>query len=50
MSGTSESECICINPNKVEVTNHTYITKEIMKQGKEVVKQSLKLHTDSAIK
>lgn len=50
MSGTSESACICINPNKVEVTDRTYITKDIMRQGKEVVRQSLKLPVNSAIR
>lgn len=49
MSGTSETASICINPNKIVQHKTTVITKDIMKQGKRIIKQYGKLPVDEAI-
>lgn len=38
MTGTSETAKIVINPNKLEVTSTTTITKDLMKEGKQYLK------------
>jgi hypothetical protein len=43
LSGTSETAMIVINPNKIQITSTTIITKEVMKTGKDYVKSFEKL-------
>ena len=50
MSGTSESATIVLNPNKIEQVSNTYITKDVMRQGKQIVKQAGKLSLDEALR
>jgi len=50
LSGTSKTAMIVINPNKVEVTSTTKITKDIMKAGKKHVKSLEKLKVNELIK
>ncbi len=50
LSGTSKTGMIVINPNKVEVTSTTKITKDIMKAGKKHVKSLEKLKINELIK
>lgn len=42
-TGTSETAMIVINPNKVEMQSKTLITKEVMKSGKQYLKEVGKL-------
>lgn len=49
LSGTSETAMIVINPNKVEVTSVTTITKDIMKESKQYVKTLEKLKVSELI-
>lgn len=48
-SGTSNTAMIVINPNKVEVTSSTVITKDIMKSAKAKVKEMGKLKVSEII-
>lgn len=50
LSGTSETAMIVINPDKVEVTSVTLITKDVMKAGKDFVKSLEKLKVSELIK
>lgn len=50
LSGNSKTAMIVINPNKVEVTSTTKITKDIMKAGKKYVKSLEKLKVNELIK
>lgn len=49
LSGTSKTAMIIINPDKVEVTSTTAITKEVMKSGKKYVKKLDKLKISDLI-
>lgn len=50
LSGTSETAMIIINPEKVEITSKTMITKEVMKSAKDYVKTLEKLKVSDLIK
>lgn len=50
LSGTSTSAMIVINPDKVEVTSSTYITKDVMKSAKQYVKSIEKLKVSDILK
>lgn len=50
LSGTSETAMIVINPEKVEVTSTTMITKDVMKAAKQHVKSLEKLKVSELIK
>ena len=43
LSGTSQTATIIVNPNKLEITSTTTITKDIMKEGKNYLKTLEKL-------
>lgn len=49
LSGTSKTALIVINPNKVEVTSVTMITKDVMRAGKDYVKSLEKLKMSELI-
>lgn len=49
LSGTSTSAMIIINPEKVEMTSTMYITKDVMKSGKDYVKSIEKLKVSDLI-
>lgn len=49
LSGTSETAMIIINPEKVKMTSKTYITKDIMKAGKQYVKSLERLKVSDLI-
>lgn len=50
LSGTSKTAMIVINPNKVEVTSVTMISKDVMKSAKSYVKTLEKLKVSDLIK
>lgn len=50
LSGTSKTAMIIINPNKVEMTSKTMITKDVLKAGKQHVKSIEKLKINDLIK
>lgn len=50
LSGTSETAMIVINPDKLQVTSSTVITKDVMKEAKEYVKSLEKLPVSELIK
>lgn len=50
LSGTSNSAMIVINPDKLEVTSTTAITKDVMKSAKDYVKTLEKLKVSELIK
>lgn len=50
MTGTSKTAAIIINPNKLEITSVTMITKEHMKAGKAFVKSVEKLKVSDILK
>lgn len=50
LSGTSKTAMIVINPNKVEVTSVTIISKDVMKSAKSYVKTLEKLKVSDLIK
>lgn len=50
LSGTSNTATIIINPNKVQVTSTTSITKDVMKSAKSYVKSIEKLKVSDLIK
>ena len=50
LSGTSKTAMIIINPDKVEVTSTTHITKDVMKLAKKYVKNAEKLPISDIIK
>lgn len=50
LSGTSKTAMIIINPNKVEITSKTTITKDVLKAGKQHVKSIEKLKINDLIK
>lgn len=49
LSGTSNTALIVINPDKLEVTSSTAITKDIMKEAKSYVKTLEKLKVSELI-
>lgn len=49
LSGTSETAIIVINPEKVEITSATTITKDVMKDAKKYVKTLAKLKVSDII-
>lgn len=49
MSGTSKTPMIIINPDKIELTSSTMISKDIMKTGKQYVKTLEKLQMSDPI-
>lgn len=49
LSGTSKTAMIIINPDKVEVTSSTLITKDVMKSAKKYVKSIEKLKVSDLI-
>lgn len=50
LSGTSKTAMIVINPNKVEMSSSTTITKDIMKSAKSYVKTLEKMKVSELIK
>ncbi len=50
LSGTSNTALIVINPDKLEVTSSTVITKDIMKEAKNYIKTLEKLEVSELIK
>lgn len=50
LSGTSKTAMIIINPDKVEVTSTTHITKDVLKLAKKYVKNAGKLPISDIIK
>ena len=50
LSGTSKTAMIVINPNKLEITSTTRITKDVMKDAKAYVKSIEKLPVNELIK
>lgn len=50
LSGTSKTAMIIINPNKVEITSKTTITKDVLKARKQHVKSIEKLKINDLIK
>ncbi len=49
-SGTSGSATIVINPDKVEISSITSITKDVMKEGKQYLKNFEKLPVNDILK
>lgn len=49
LSGTSKTAMIILNPEKIEVSSTTTITKDVMKAGKDYVKKLEKLKTSDLI-
>ena len=50
LSGTSKTAMIIINPNKIEMSSSTTITKDVMKSAKSYVKTLEKIKVSDLIK
>lgn len=49
LSGTSKTATIVINPDKLQITSTTTITKDVMKSAKDYVKKAVKLKVSELI-
>lgn len=49
LSGTSKTATIVINPDKLQITSTTIITKDVMKSAKDYVKKAGKLKVSELI-